>query len=303
MADMRKISVVAKALMKFVDAMNNYGLCYNNLEQISDICPDIKEHVEVINSWRKNEVTIQPTLPYVVMPEVEVKPPTTSTTTTTTSATSTTTDTSTTNTKKPTKTSQKITRNRMGYATVVEIAQLIADKYDGKKIDTAVTALAKNKRYKYNEHTLRNLVEKVTYVDLTDPYFTIVDGKIHKTIIQNKSMFGNDADSARTIAELLDKNNGDIMETITEDMSADDIIRIALVRWTGFRKGKYTNIGSPTKEILMMSIIRENKSINATGVVEIMNTKYNIQCDVSEVSVIKNGRSYKGLAKILGVIE
>lgn len=299
MADMRKIGVVAKALMKFVDAMNTYGLCYNNLEQISDIRPDIKEDIEVINSWRKNEIMIR-TIPHVVMePEVEIKPTTTTTTTSATSTTSTT-DTSTTNTTKPT---QKITRNRMGYATVVEIAQLIADKYDGKKIDTVVTALAKNKRYKYNEHTFRNLVEKVTYVDLTDPYFTIVDSKIHKTIIQNKSMFGNDADSARTIAELLDKNNGDIMETITENMSADDIIRIALVRWMGFRKGKYTNIGSPTKEILMMSIIRENKSINAIGVVEIMNTKYNIQCDVSEVSAIKNGRSYKGLAKILGVIE
>jgi hypothetical protein len=191
----------------------------------------------------------------------------------------------------------------MGGAKVVEIAQLIADKYDGKKIDTVVSALVKNKKYKYDERTFRNLVEKVTYVELTNPYFTIVDGKIHKTIIQNKSMFGNDADSAKRISELLDKNNGDIMETITEDMSADDIIRIALVRWTGFRKGKYPNIGSPTKEILMMSIIRENKSINATGVVEIMNTKYNIQCDVSEVSVIKNGRSYKGLAKIMGVIE
>lgn len=293
MADMNNIGAVAKALMKFVDAMNNYGLCYNNLEQISDICPDIKEHVEVINSWRKNEVVIQPTLPYVVMPEVEVKPPTPT-------ETETHTNTSTTDVTKP---PHKATRNRLGGAKVVEIAQLIADKYDGKKVDTVVSALVKNKKYKYDERTLRNLVEKVTYVDLTNPYFTIVDGKIHKTIQHNESVFGNDADSARTIAELLDKNNGDIMETITEDMSADDIIRIALVRWTGFRKGIYTNIGSPTKEILMMSIIRENKSINATGVVEIMNTKYNIQCDVSEVSVIKNGRSYKGLAKILGVIE
>lgn len=293
MADMNNIGAVAKALMKFVDAMNNYGLCYNNLEQISDICPDIKEHVEVINSWRKNEAVIQPTLPYVVMPEVEVKPPTPT-------ETETHTNTFTTDVTKP---PQKATRNRLGGAKVVEIAQLISDKYDGKKVDTVVSALVKNKKYKYDERTLRNLVEKVTYVDLTNPYFTIVDGKIHKTIQHNESVFGNDADSARAIAELLDKNNGDIMETITEDMSADDIIRIALVRWTGFRKGIYTNIGSPTKEILMMSIIRENKSINATGVVEIMNTKYNIQCDVSEVSVIKNGRSYKGLAKILGVIE
>lgn len=290
MADMNNISAVAKALMKFVDAMNNYGLCYNNLEQISDICPDIKDHVAVINSWRKNEVSLQPTLPFVVIPEVEVKPPTP-------------TETSTPSTTDVTKPPHKVTRNRLGGAKVVEIAQLISDKYDGKKVDTVVGALAKNKKYKYDERTLRNLVEKVTYVDLTNPYFTIVDGKIHKTIQHNESVFGNDADSARTIAELLDKNNGDIMETITEDMSADDIIRIALVRWTGFRKGIYTNIGSPTKEILMMSIIRENKSINATGVVEIMNTKYNIQCDVSEVSVIKNGRSYKGLAKILGVIE
>ena len=290
MADMNNISAVAKALMKFVDAMNNYGLCYNNLEQISDICPDIKEHVEVINSWRKNEVSLQPTLPFVVIPEVEVKPPTP-------------TETSTTSTTDVTKPPHKVTRNRLGGAKVVEIAQLIANKYDGKKVDTTVAALVKNKKYKYDERTLRNLVEKVTYVDLTNPYFTIVDGKIHKTIQHNESVFGNDADSAKRISELLDKNNGDIMETITEDMSADDIIRIALVRWTGFRKGRYTNIGSPTKEILMMSIIRENKSINATGVVEIMNTKYNIQCDVSEVSVIKNGRSYKGLAKILGVIE
>lgn len=294
MADMKKIGIVAKALMKFVGAMNNYGLCYNNLEQISDICPDIKEHVEVINSWRKNEVMIQ-TVPHVVKePEVEVKPPTSTQTQTHTSTTNTT------NTMKP---SRKVTRNRMGGAKVVEIAQLIADKYDGKKADSVVSALAKNKKYKYDERTFRNLVEKVTYVELTNPYFTIVDGKIHKTIQRNESVFGNDADSAHTIAELLDKNNGDIMETITEEMSADDIIRIALVRWMGFRKGKYTNIGSPTKEILMMSIIRENKSINATGVVEIMNTKYNIQCDVSEVSVIKNGRSYKSLAKILGVIE
>ena len=293
MADMGKISVVAKALMKFVDAMNNYGLCYNNLEQISDICPDIKEHVEVINSWRKNEVVIQPTLPYVVMPEVEVKPPTPTNTQTQT-------HTSTTDVTKP---PQKVTRNRLGGAKVVEIAQLISDKYDGKKVDTVVAALVKNKRYKYDERTLRNLVEKVTYVDLTNPYFTIVDGKIHKTIQHNESVFGNDADSAHAIAELLDKNNGDIMSTITDEMSADDIIRIALVRWKGFRTGKYDDIGSPTKEILMMGVIREDKSLNANKIVEIMNVKYDIPCDVAEASVIKNGRSYKGLAKILGVIE
>ena len=290
MADMNNISAVAKALMKFVDAMNNYGLCYNNLEQISDICPDIKEHVEVINSWRKNEVTLKPTLPYVVMPEVEVKPPTP-------------TETSTTSTTDVTKPPHKVTRNRLGGAKVVEIAQLIADKYDGKKVDTVVTALAKNKKYKYDERTLRNLVEKVTYVDLTNPYFTIVDGKIHKTIQHNESVFGNDPDSARTIAELLDKNNGDIMSTITDEMSADDIIRIALVRWKGFRTGKYDDIGSPTKEILMMGVIREDKSLNANKIVEIMHVKYDIPCDVAEASVIKNGRSYKGLAKILGVIE
>lgn len=290
MADMNNISAVAKALMKFVDAMNNYGLCYNNLEQISDICPDIKEHVEVINSWRKNEVTLKPTLPYVVMPEVEVKPPTS-------------TETSTTSTTDVTKPPHKVTRNRLGGAKVVEIAQLIADKYDGKKVDTVVGALAKNKKYKYDERTLRNLVEKVTYVDLTNPYFTIVDGKIHKTILHNESVFGNDADSARTIAELLDKNNGDIMSTITDEMSADDIIRIALVRWKGFRTGKYDDIGSPTKEILMMGVIREDKSLNANKIVEIMHVKYDIPCDVAEASVIKNGRSYKGLAKILGVIE
>ena len=293
MADMGKISVVAKALMKFMDAMNDHGLCYNNLEQISDICPDIKEHVEVINSWRKNEVTLKPTLPYVVMPEVEVKPPTPTNTETHT-------NTSTTDVTKP---PQKATRNRLGGAKVVEIAQLISDKYDGKKVDTVVSALVRNKKYKYDERTLRNLVEKVTYVDLTNPYFTIVDGKIHKTIQHNESVFGNDADSAHAIAELLDKNNGDIMSTITDEMSADDIIRIALVRWKGFRTGKYDDIGSPTKEILMMGVIREDKSLNANKIVEIMHVKYDIPCDVAEASVIKNGRSYKGLAKILGVIE
>lgn len=293
MADMGKISVVAKALMKFMDAMNDHGLCYNNLEQISDICPDIKEHVEVINSWRKNEVTLKPTLPYVVMPEVEVKPPTPT-------PTQTHTNTSTTDVTKP---PQKATRNRLGGAKVVEIAQLISDKYDGKKVDTVVSALVRNKKYKYDERTLRNLVEKVTYVDLTNPYFTIVDGKIHKTIQHNESVFGNDADSAHAIAELLDKNNGDIMSTITDEMSADDIIRIALVRWKGFRTGKYDDIGSPTKEILMMGVIREDKSLNANKIVEIMHVKYDIPCDVAEASVIKNGRSYKGLAKILGVIE
>lgn len=290
MADMNNIGAVAKALMKFVDAMNNYGLCYNNLEQISDICPDIKEHVEVINSWRKNEVSLQPTLPFVVMPEAEVKPPTP-------------TETSTTSTTDVTKPPHKVTRNRLGGAKVVEIAQLIANKYDGKKVDTTVAALVKNKKYKYDERTLRNLVEKVTYVDLTNPYFTIVDGKIHKTIQHNESVFGNDPDSARAIAELLDKNNGDIMSTITDEMSADDIIRIALVRWKGFRTGKYDDIGSPTKEILMMGVIREDKSLNANKIVEIMHVKYDIPCDVAEASVIKNGRSYKGLAKILGVIE
>jgi hypothetical protein len=287
MADMNQIGVVAKALMKFVDTMNSYGLCYNNLEQISDICPDIKEHVEVINSWRKNEIMIQ-TMPHVVMEsEVEIKPPAP-------------THISTTNT---TKTPQKTTRNRLGGAKVVEIAQTIADKYDGKKVDIVVTALVKNKKYKYDERTLRNLVEKVTYVDLTNPYFTIVDGKIHKTIIQNESVFGNDAESVKRISELLDEKNGDIMSTITDEMSADDIIRIALVRWKGFRTGKYDDIGSPTKEILMMGIIREDKSLNANGIVETMHVKYDIPCDVSEASVIKNGRSYKGLAKILGVIE
>jgi hypothetical protein len=231
-------------------------------------------------------------VPYVVKESaVEVKPPT---------STQTQTHTSTTNT---TKSSQKVTRNRLGGAKVVEIAQLIADKYDGKKVDSVVSALAKNKKYKYDERTFRNLVGKVTYVDLTNPYFTIVDGKIHKTIIRNKSVFGNDADSAKRISELLDKNNGDIMSTITEDMSADDIIRIALVRWKGFRTGKYDDIGSPTKEILMMGVIREDKSLNANKIVEIMHVKYDIPCDVAEASVIKNGRSYKGLAKILGVIE
>lgn len=279
MADMNEISVVAKALMKFIDEMNTHGLCYNNIVQISEICSEIKEHIDVINSWRKNEVIQIPKAiePEEIVIEPEIEP------------------------KSEKKDDVKITRNRLGSAKVVEIAQIIADKYDDKKVDVVVTALAK--KYKYDERTLRNLVEKITYVDLTNPHFTIVDGKIHKIIIPKESIFGNDVTSAKRISELLDKNDGDIMATITPDMSADDIIRIALVRWKFFVKGKYSSIGSPTKEILIMSIIREDKSRNANSVATIMNAKYDIPCDAAEVSAVKNGRSYKGLAKILGVIK
>lgn len=293
MAEMRDISAVAKALMQFIDSMNDKGLSYTNITQISEICPDISDHSDVINSWRKNMV--YDTTPVVIddtADEVEGEVEETV-------IESNNVEVEKVKAEKP----KPLTRHRMTKDIVRELSAMIADKYDGKKVDAVVAALVKNKKYDYDERAFRNLADKVTYIDITDKYFTIVDGKIHKPIQRNESVFGNDADSASAIAELLYKNNGDIMSTITDDMSADDIIRIALVRWTAYRKGHYTNIGSPTKEILMMSIIRDNKSINATGVAEMMCEKYGIQCDVSEVSAIKNGRSYKDLAKILEVVK
>ena len=60
-----------------------------------------------------------------------------------------------------------------------DVARYVANNFDGVAVDMAIVS-AKNKFGDIPSKTIRRLVGKETFVSLTDEYYSIIDGVIHK---------------------------------------------------------------------------------------------------------------------------
>lgn len=168
MAEINEVVNVVDSLIKFIDLMNDLGICYSDILEISELCPDISDKIDIIENWRKGNVII-PSAPQnneednntstVTAPETEII----------TADTTANTD---------------ITKRRNKYIylkseTLAEVCRLIADEYDGKKLletEAAISSIYCN----YNRRTFHRIIHKQTYAATSNKYFTIKNGKIHK---------------------------------------------------------------------------------------------------------------------------
>lgn len=67
----------------------------------------------------------------------------------------------------------------MSKKTQRDVAKYVANNFDGVTVDMAIVS-AKNKFDDIPSKTIRRLVGKETFVSLTDEYYSIIDGVIHK---------------------------------------------------------------------------------------------------------------------------
>lgn len=67
----------------------------------------------------------------------------------------------------------------MSKKTQRDVAKYVANNFDGVAVDMAIVS-AKNEFGDIPSKTIRRLVGKETFVSLTDEYYSIIDGVIHK---------------------------------------------------------------------------------------------------------------------------
>jgi hypothetical protein len=299
MANTNDLVYVVESLGKFNSKMKELGVTYENLKQISEELIDISHHLEVIQNWRMGNDMINLTEPIIsIDPVVEDKPdhepeiileplddlpieeeepvpePVV---------------------EKPRKHAphQVITHD-----AARSIAQYVADKYDGKFPLAVVTPVAK--KFKENEKGVKRLLTKETFADKTDPYFTLVDGKIRKVVKTMPSIFTG-VGAEKKITDLLRKNKYDVIKCISDDMSPNDIIKLAMCRYIMYTSNEVGELGGGVKEIFIMEAISNNRSANSSAIIKRIKQTYNVDVDVQLISAVRTGRAYKEISSRFGV--
>ena len=95
------------------------------------------------------------------------------------------------------------------------------------------------------------------------------------------------------IKDLLKDSNYNVVSAITEDMSANDVVKLAMVRLAMFKHGEIDSIGGGVKEIFIMEAIASNRSANNDAIIKAVNKKYGVSCTPELVSAVRTGRSHK----------
>lgn len=204
---------------------------------------------------------------------------------------------------------------------VLDIARHISETYNNRKLSYVEGRLLK-KYPNETEDALMDLLYKRTFSRYTDDYYVINNGVINSLNDDTKkpetpkatatvpssdptevsSVFKDSKDALKRIPEMLKKHDGDVISTITPDMSWEDISKIALTRYVLFTKGHYDNIGGGVKEILVMHVIKHENIKHNVDIRSFMKTKYKLEVSSQLVSSIKRGVVYKDIASKFGVI-
>ena len=204
---------------------------------------------------------------------------------------------------------------------VLDIARHISETYNNRKLSYVEGRLFK-KYPNETEDALMDLLYKRTFSRYTDDYYIINNGVINSVNDDAKipetpktattvpssdptelsSVFKDAKDALNRIPEMLKKHDGDVISTITPDMTWEDISKIALTRYVLFTKGHYDNIGGGVKEILVMHVIKHEKITHNVDIRSYMKNKYKLEVSSQLVSSIKRGVVYKDIASKFGVI-
>lgn len=286
------------AITVFNSEMERLGITYDSLKKISTELVDLSEYLNDIQNWRAGvsissddiEETVTPIEehePVVVEKPLDPifrvddlepalpKAPKSS----------------------PTPKKEKQSRPRLTDARIEEVAEYLRDKYDNKKLAQISGSFLNIKKYNdVSADTLKRLVTKKSYVSISNKYFTFGDDeRIHavKPIIKNK--FNKTEDSLNEIAHLLKSHDYDPIRTITNDMSSDDVVKVAVVRWSLFKTGECEELGGGVKEIFIMEAITKNKRANNQQIQQIIENKYHLSVDGQLISAVRTGRAYKDI--------
>lgn len=296
MANTNDLVYVVSELGKFNAKMKELGVTYENLKQISEELIDISHHLEVIQNWRMGNDMINLTEPIITSidpvvedePEIILEPL----------------DDSEIEEEEPApesvveKPRKHAPHQVITHDAARSIAQYVADKYDGKFPLAVVTPVAK--KFKENEKGVKRLLTKETFADKTDPYFTIIDGKIRKVVKTTPSIFTG-AGAEKKINDLLRKNKYDVIKCISNDMSPNDIIKLAMCRYIMFTSNEVGELGGGVKEIFIMEAISNNRSANSSAIIKRIKQTYNVDVDVQLISAVRTGRAYKEISSRFGV--
>lgn len=280
------------AITVFNSEMERLGITYDSLKKISTELVDLSEYLNSIQNWRTGislssddiEETVTPIEVYE--PEITLEPLE---------------DNDVKETKVRTGEGSKPRVNKqIQKAEALEIAEFISKKCDGKTLTKTIDAVMK-KWKDMHERAIQRLVKKGTFKRYTDDYFLISNDRIQSLTKNLPDKFGASPESAKEIMALLNKNAYDVIKTITPDMSANDILEVAIIRWNLFNTGKVSTLGGGVKEIFIMEAISANRSANSNAIIKAINAKYNVEVDVALVSAVRTGRAYKEIGAKFGV--
>lgn len=258
---------VAEELADFMDTIREIGITVDDVREIGKMFPDVTDSLEAINNWRQGLGVVSETVP---KPEKKPTIPE----------------------PVPTPTAKRY--KRLNNAVAESIAKIVEEKYLGRSVKKIVPDLAK--KFDYPPKTIEKFLRKQTYHEISNKYFLTVGDIIRP--LEATDIFTDNPDDIRRIEEILNQHNNDVMVSITDKMSRNDVIRFAVVRWNMYVTGKVKDLGSGVKEIFCMEAIHNNPKSNNKEIAAAIKKKYNIDVSESIVSAVRNGKSYKNLRRL-----
>lgn len=281
MLDLTKYTDVANKMTSFVEGIKDTNLTIMDLNKLGEIIPSLSDNLTIISNWI-NDCPV----PVEAIPDQSVE----------VSADS--------NVDKPPVETEEPKRHLKNYQITkdmsIKISEYIAEKCNGKKTEKAINIVSK----KFKDIPLRSiqrLVTKKTFDRYTDTYFMIENDIIVSFEQKIPNKFDASDESRDAIKKLLRNNNYEVIKAITPDMSANDILMIATVRWHLFRRGEVADLGGGVKEIFIMAAISRNRRANSEEIIKSINNDYHIDVDIPLISAVRTGRAYKEISSKFGV--
>jgi hypothetical protein len=280
---MADVVYTVQQMQAFLSEMKELGLKYSDLEQIDGLIP-IRSKLDSIIAWKNGysfEPRIEPTEKPIEVPMSVSLTPEEETADCGSAEEGE-------DAKKHRKKPQFLLKK-----TVAQMLEIIKDKGDGKRIDTVHNMLCK-KFPDDKPAAIRRMLDKISFADMTDPVFSIDNDKIRLVKATPCDQFNTfEPGILDKIKGLLKKNDYDVVKTITPQMSANDVVKIALARLALFNDGVCSDLGGGVKEILIMETVAYNKGRNTSTIQKIIKDNYGLDVDVPMISAIKTKRSYK----------
>jgi hypothetical protein len=281
MLDLTKYTDVANKMTSFVEGIKDTNLTIMDLNKLGEIIPSLSDNLTIISNWI-NDCPV----PVEAIPDQSVE----------VSADS--------NVDKPPVETEEPKRHLKTYQITkdmsIKISEYIAEKCNGKKTEKAIIIVSK----KFKDipfRSIQRLVKKETFDRYTDAYFMIENDIIVSFEQKIPNKFDASDESRDAIKKLLRNNNYEVIKAITPDMSANDILMIATVRWHLFRRGEVADLGGGVKEIFIMAAITRNRRANSEEIIKSINNDYHIDVDIPLISAVRTGRAYKEISSKFGV--
>lgn len=222
------------------------GLSYDDMTEISSICPSISHDLDIIKSWFNNVVetpTIVETDPNTTDPIVVDVPLTEGTKTQT-------------------------PYSRMTYEDVESISRYIVRTFSNKNTVTVINGLIR-KYKRFSRQAIIRLVRKRTFVELTDKHFVVKDDKItpvsnevwSPSDVKNKNTLTKETDDVKRPEVILDpcKFEELVLKIKNKTKISDDSINAIAVIWNTIIENKgvcnelYDN-GNPEELIRYLTV-------------------------------------------------